>query len=130
MIEKEEKVEKMPIAADYKVADLEREMPNPNRVALSKIRDTKEWIPLLEQYSTIEVISGVDTVAQISVPNLVPSLIKQIKLLEQELMDVQLNNLYSHRVQETQPLTGDKLALAASDYLDELLDTRGSQVND
>lgn len=116
--------------ADYKVSDLELEMPNPNRVALSKIRDTKEWIPLLDKYSTLEVISGVDTVAQISVPNLVPSLIKQIKLLEEELMNLQLNNLYGHRVQEMQPLSGDKLAVAASDYLDELLDVRGSQLND
>ena len=130
MLEKEEKVEKMLKSAEYKVTDLEREMPNPNRIALSKIRDTKEWIPLLEQYSTIEVISGVDTVAQISVPNLVPSLIKRIKSLEQELLNIQLNNLYSHRVQELQPLTGDKLTVAALDYLDELLDSRGSQVND
>lgn len=110
---------------DDKINQLEREMPNRNRIALSKIRDTKEWIPLLEKYNTIEVISGAETVAQINAPDLIPQLIQKIKFLQKELANAELNNLYGYRVQEMESLSGEKLAVAASDYLDELLKDRG-----
>ena len=124
-MEHEKKVEEMGTILDDKINQLEREMPNRNRIALSKIRDTKEWIPLLEKYNTIEVISGAETVAQINAPDLIPQLIQKIKFLQKELANAELNNLYGYRVQEMEPLSGEKLAVAASDYLDELLKDRG-----
>ncbi|MBE1556236.1 hypothetical protein [Sporosarcina limicola] len=126
----EKKVEEMLATLDFKITELEREMPNPNRIALSKIRDTKEWIPLLDKYNTIEVISGVETIAQINAPDLVPHLIQKIKQLQKELTNAQLNGLYGDRAHEVQPLSGEKLAITATDYLDELLKIKGSKVDD
>ena len=126
----EKKVEEMLAKADYNFSELEREMPNPNRIALSKIRDTKMWIPLLDKYYTIEVISGAETVAQINTPDLVPYLIQEVKRLEKELADAQLNSLYGNRVQEVQPLSGEDLAMAAKNYLDDFLEVKGSNADD
>lgn len=43
----ESKVNDMAIAFDMEINDLERKLPNVNRVALSNLRHPKDWLPLL-----------------------------------------------------------------------------------
>lgn len=103
------------------LAAIENELPKGNRVVLSNLRNTKTWLPLLTEFHTIEVISGSETVAQINAPDLVPTLINEIKVLQREVEVLEMNSLYGYRVHEKNLLGGEELAGAASKALEAIL---------
>lgn len=100
---------------------IENELPNRNRLQASDLRHSKKWKELLQDYATIEIISSGETIAQLNTPDLIPSLIHKIKLLEQEVEQLKIERLYSERLQEKQLLNGAALEDAANALLDQYL---------
>lgn len=100
---------------------IENELPNRNRLLASDLRHSKKWKELLQNYATVEIISSGETIAQLNTPDLIPSLIRQIKLLEQEVEQLKIERLYSERLQEKQLLNGVALEDATNALLDQYL---------
>lgn len=100
---------------------IENELPNRNRLLASDLRHSKKWKELLQDYATIEIISSGETIAQLNGPDLIPSLIHKIKLLEQEVEQLKIERLYSQRLQEKQLLNGVALEDATNALLDQYL---------
>ena len=100
---------------------IENELPNPNRLQASDLRHSKKWKELLQDYATIEIISSGETIAQLNTPDLIPTLIQKIKLLEQEVEQLKIERLYSERLKEKQLLSGAALEDAAHSLLDQYL---------
>lgn len=130
-------VELMERKAHIDLAELKEELPKGNRIAISNLRNTKKWLNLMEQFQTVEVISGEDTIAQLNRPDLLPSLIAEINSLYEENEELvreneklKMDHLYGQRVNEINPLSGKELAARATDVLDELLEKRGSNIDD
>ena len=119
------------------ITELKQELPKGNRIAISNLRNTKKWLPLIEQFHTVEVVSGEDTVAQLNRPDLIPSLLQEIDSLHdqyQELLreneKLKMDHLYGQRVKEMEPTSGTELATKAINALDELMEMRGSGLDD
>lgn len=119
------------------LAELKEELPKGNRIAISNLRNTKKWLLLMEQFQTVEVISGEDTVAQLNRPDLIPSLVAEINSLYEEIEELlheneklKMDHLYGQRVNEIKPLSGKELAAKATNVLDELIEMRGSNIDD
>ena len=100
---------------------IENELPNRNRLLASDLRHSKKWKELLQDYATIEIISSGETIAQLNTPDLIPTLIQQIKLLEQEIEQLKIERLYSKRLKEKQLLNGAALEDATNALLDQYL---------
>lgn len=100
---------------------IENELPNRNRLLASDLRHSKKWKELLENYATIEIISSGETIAQLNTPDLIPSLIHKIKLLEQQVEHLKIERLYSERLREKQLLNGVALEDATNALLDQYL---------
>jgi len=136
----EKKVKKMLELLEKKtsidITELKEELPKGNRIAISNLRNTKKWLPLIEKYYTVEVISGEDTVAQLNRPEIIPSLLEQINSLYEQYEELlreneklKMDHLYGQRVKEMEPVSGTELAAKASDVLDELIEMRGSDID-
>ncbi len=137
----EKKVKKMIELLEKKtnidITELKEELPKGNRVSISNLRNTKKWLPLIEQFNTVEVISGEDTVAQLNRPELIPSLLQEINSLHEQYEELlreneklKMDHLYAQRVKEMEPKSGTELATKAINALDELIETRGSDLDD
>lgn len=132
----EKKVKKMLELMEKKtnidITELKKELPKGNRIAISNLRNTKKWLHLFEQFQTVEVVSGEDTIAQLNRPDLIPSLLEKIEELLRENENLRLDHLYGQRVNEMVPLSGKELATSAVNELDELLkeEMRGSHLDD
>ncbi|MFY0521539.1 hypothetical protein ACOMCU_27555 [Lysinibacillus sp. UGB7] len=137
----EKKVKKMLELKDKKtninITELKEELPKGNRIAISNLRNTKMWQPLIEQFHTVEVVSGEDTVAQLNRPDLIPSLIEEINSLKDQYEELlreneklRMDHLYGQRVKEMVPVSGKELTTKAINELDELIETWGSDIND
>lgn len=119
------------------ITELKEELPKGNRIAISNLRNTKKWLPLIEQYYTVEVISGEDTVAQLNRPEIIPSLVEKYNSLQEQYEDLlreneklKMDHLYGQRVKEMEPTSGTELAAKATDVLDELIEEmRGSDID-
>lgn len=103
------------------IKQIENELPNRNRLLASDLRYSKKWKELLQDYTTIEIISGGETIAQLNNPDLIPNLIHKIKVLEQEVEQLKIERLYSERLQETNRLNGAALEDATNALLDQYL---------
>lgn len=101
---------------------IENELPNHNRLLASDLRHSKKWKELLQSYATIEIISSGETIAQLNTPDLIPTLIRKIKLLEQEVEQLKIERLYSERLQEKLLLNGTALENATNALLDQYLE--------
>ncbi|MEB2282370.1 hypothetical protein LAV73_20680 [Lysinibacillus xylanilyticus] len=132
----EKKVKKMLDLLEKKpidITELKEEIPKGNQVSISNLRNTKKWLPLIEQFHTVEVVSSEDTVAQLNRPDLIPSLLQEINSLHdqyQELLreseKLKMDRLYGQRVKEMEPMSEPELATKAINALDELMEMRGS----
>ncbi|PJO43425.1 hypothetical protein [Lysinibacillus xylanilyticus] len=119
------------------ITELKEELPKGNRISISNLRNTKKWLPLIEQFYTVEVISGEDTVAQLNRPELIPSLLQEINSLHEQYEELlreneklKMDHLYAQRVKEMEPKSGTELSTKAIDALDELMEMRGSDLDD
>lgn len=112
----------MPTTMDqWNIRQIENELPNRNRLQASDLRHSKKWKTLLQNYATVEIISGGETIAQLNNPNLIPDLINKIKELEQEVEQLKIERLYSNRLQEKKLLNGAALEDATNALLDQYL---------
>ena len=103
------------------IKQIENELPNRNRLLASDLRHSKKWRELLQDYATIEIISGGETIAQLNNPNVIPDLINKIKELEQEVEQLKIERLYRNRLQEKDLLNGTALEDATNALLDQYL---------
>lgn len=100
---------------------LERELPNSNRLQASDLRHSKKWKELLQNYTTIEIISSGETIAQLNTPHLIPSLVQKIKQLEQEVEQLKVERLYHERLSEKHVRSGADLERETNALLDQYL---------
>lgn len=106
---------------EFDIKQIENELPNRNRLFASDLRHSKKWKELLQNFATIEIISSGETIAQLNNPELIPSLISKIKVLEQEIEQLKIERLYSERLQDTNRLNGAALEDATNALLDKFL---------
>lgn len=117
-----EKGDIMPVTVQQlNIKQIENELPNRNRLLASDLRHSKKWRELLQDYATIEIISGGETIAQLNNPNVIPDLINKIKELEQEVEQLKIERLYRNRLQEKDLLNGTALEDATNALLDQYL---------
>lgn len=121
----ERRVKEMTVSLDFPIQELERKLPNTNRVTLSNLRHSKEWLPLVSEHRMVEVISGSDTVAMLNDPKLIMELIQVVKSQKNEIEKLKINALYAERLHYSHEF---KNSLEAEDetmmYLQQLLDGR------
>ncbi|WP_392455532.1 hypothetical protein ACF3OH_01980 [Chryseomicrobium aureum] len=105
------------------VKQIEKELPNRNRLIASELRYSKKWQALLDQYATVEIMLNGETVAQLSNPTVIPALLNRIYELENELEQLLVEQLYAERLNETDRKSGDELKQGAEDILLHYIDS-------
>lgn len=103
------------------VKQIEKELPNRNRLIASELRYSKKWQALLDHYATIEIMLNGETVAQLSNPSVIPSLLNRIYELEKELEQLMVEQLYTERLKDDGRKTGENLKADTEDLLTKFL---------
>lgn len=110
-----------PAISPIDVKQIEKELPNQNRLIASELRYSKKWQTLLDQYATVEIMLNGETVAQLSNPTVIPALLNRIYELENELEQLLVEQLYAERLKDRDRKSGEELKQGAEDILHRYL---------